>query len=80
MVLAADFHPCGFAYAITKKNFLQIDYFVEVLMRGVAYLTRKACVHQTGTHIILNNTSSSFEPESFLRSQLALWRVEMEAG
>ena len=81
MVLAAVISTSlWIAYAITKKNFQQIDYFVEVFSdaeRGV-FNPEKPAFIKDEYDIILNNIVQLFLNQTFLRSQLALKEQEQK--
>ena len=81
MVLAAVISTSlWIAYTITKKNFQQIDYFVEVFSdaeRGV-FNPKKPAFIKDEYDIILNNLVQLFLNQTFLRSQLALKEQEQK--
>ena len=83
MVLAAVISTSlWIAYAITKKNFQQIDYFVEVFSdaeRGV-FNPEKPAFIKDEYDIILNNIVQLFLNQTFLRSQLALREQEQKVA
>ena len=83
MVLAAVISTSlWIAYTITKKNYQQIDYFVEVFSdaeRGV-FNPEKPAFIKDEYDIILNNIVQLFLNQTFLRSQLALREQEQKVA
>lgn len=81
MVLAAVISTSlWIAYTITKKNFQQIDYFVDVFSdaeRGV-FKPEKPGFIKDEYDIILNNIVQLFLNQTFLRNQLALREQEQK--